>query len=399
MGRPRKPTGSDCGKLLKRPSMYLLLLVAVSYLVFGVANLTVAVQRHSLEEGVADQSKTPQIPAAQDHEQPAFTPPAQEQAAPPPAQTQPKASTEARSDQQAAHGPGQAAPAPHVEPPAHAAPPAGGHGDGPAAHGEEQAGGHGEGQGHAMKLPEISPIPGVTFVDTLIALLDHELHGRTLGWRPNDILIGRFTDDINNYQLGVLEAVRFTALRLKDSLTRLGDADTYDPDLEQAVNLLMNSAYSWWFPSAEDQYNEALDHLRAFKTKLETGKRSFYYRRDNLVALLSAYKDLLGNVNRSLVMPVGWLQSDDHFYYAKGVAHVYFEMLKVVRVAFKSQLTSTMNAQDILDTVLHELSVADQVDPWIVLNSDLDGFFANHRANLNAPLSEVAHMLTVLSQL
>ena len=48
-------------------------------------------------------------------------------------------------------------------------------------------------------------------------------------------MICRLTDNINNYQLGVLEAVRFTTLRLKDSLTRLGEADTYDPDLEQAV--------------------------------------------------------------------------------------------------------------------------------------------------------------------
>jgi hypothetical protein len=38
------------------------------------------------------------------------------------------------------------------------------------------------------------------------------------------------------------------------------------------------------------------------------------------------------------------------------------------------------------------------MDPWIVLDSDLDGFLANHRANLNAPLSEVAHLLTVMSQ-
>ena len=100
-----------------------------------------------------------------------------------------------------------------------------------AAHGAAQGEAHGEDH---VQLPEISPIPGVTFVDTIIKLMDYELHGRTLGWRPNDIIIGRFTDNINNYQLGVLEAVRFTTLRLKDSLTRLGEADSYDPDLEQA---------------------------------------------------------------------------------------------------------------------------------------------------------------------
>ena len=155
---------------------------------------------------------------------------------------------------------------------------------------------------HGPVLPEISPIPGVTFVETMIKLMDYELNGRFLGWRPNDIILGRFTDNVNNYQLGVLEAIRFTTLRLKDSLTRMGDADTYDPDLELAVNLFMNRATLFWFPSAETSYNEAIDHLKAFVEKLKSGKRNFYYRVDNLKLLLASYKDLLGNVNRSLIV-------------------------------------------------------------------------------------------------
>jgi hypothetical protein len=268
-----------------------------------------------------------------------------------------------------------------------------------AAHGGAHGGGHVEGHGEEhVALPEISPIAGVTFVDTLIQLMDYELNSRCLGWRPNGIFICRFTSDVNNYQLGVLEAVRFTTIRLKDSLTRLGEADSYDPDLEQALNELYISATSWWFPSAESSYREALEHLKKFRTKLETGQRSFYYRRDTLVALLSTYKDQIGNVNRTLVMPVGWWKSADYFYYAKGVAHVYYEILKVCRVGFKNQL-ATMHGADIMDEVLHELSIAEKTDPWFVLNADLDGFFANHRANLNAPLSEVGHLLVVLSML
>jgi len=268
----------------------------------------------------------------------------------------------------------------------------------PKAHAPEAAA-RGEAHGEdRVELPEISSIPGVTFVDTLIKLMDYELHGRMLGWRPNGIMICRLTDNVNNYQLGVLEAVRFTTLRLKDSLTRLGEADTYDPDMEQAVNEFMINAASWWFPSAESSYSQAIEHLKKFKTKLEKGQRSFYYRRDTLVALLSTYKDQIGNVNRTLVMPVGWGKSDAHFYYAKGVAHVYYEILRVCRVGFKNQL-ATMHAADIMDEVLHELLIAEKIDPWIVLDFGFSGFFANHRANLNAPLSEAAHLLAVLSVL
>ncbi len=263
------------------------------------------------------------------------------------------------------------------------------------AHGEAHTGGHGE---EHVELPQISPIPGVTFVDTLIQLMDYELNVRFLGWRPNGIFLCRFTTEVNNYQLGVLEAVRFTIVRLKDSLTRLGEADSYDPDLEQALNDLYISAASWWFPSAESSYRHAIEHLKRFKTKLETGQRNFYYRRDTLVSLLSTYKDQMGNVNRTLVMPVGWWKSEGYFYYARGVAHAYYEILKVCRVGFRNQL-ATMHGADIMDQILHELSIAENIDPWIVLDSDLDGFFANHRANLNAPLSESLDLLVVLSLL
>jgi hypothetical protein len=264
---------------------------------------------------------------------------------------------------------------------------------------------HGAGAEHGVKLPEVSSIPGVTFVETMIKLMDYELHGRFLGWRPNDLIIGRLTDNVNNYQLGVLEAIRFTTFRLKDSLTRMGDADAYDRDLESALNLFMNRATLFWFPSAEGSYDEALGHLRKFLNKLQTGQRNFYYRIDNLGSLLNVYRDLLGNINRSLIMathadgtPVSYFEVDDYFYYAKGVAHVLFEVLKVVRVGFKAPL-ETKRANEMMDEVLHELHRVELMDPWIILDSNLDGLFANHRANLNAPLSEVTHLLNIMTQL
>jgi len=257
---------------------------------------------------------------------------------------------------------------------------------------------------HGVVLPQISPTPGVTFVETMIALMEYELKGRFLGWRPNDLIVGRFTDNVNNYQLGVLEAMRFTTLRLKDSLTRMGEADTYDRDLEDALNLFMNKATLFWFPSAETSYGEAVDHLKKFLEKLKTGRRNFYYRVDNLMSLMKSYGDLLGNVNKSLIIdrypdgrPVSWFDVDDYFYYAKGVAHVMYEILKVARVGFYEQLV-TLDAVDIMDEILHELHRAEQMEPWLVLDGDMDGFLANHRANLNAPLSEVAHLITIVSR-
>ncbi len=365
----------SCSKsLLMRPSVFLSFLVIAFLLIFGVSATGLALQKPALstETVSAEEAHQGQQPAAGEK---APAPEKEHQVAGP---LQPHG--EAGLPKAEQHAP---------EAPAPGAPEYG------AAHGEAKGVAHGEDH---VQLPEISPIPGVTFVDTLIELMDYELHGRILGWRPNGIFICRFTDNINNYQLGVLEAVRFTTLRLKDSLTRLGEADRYDPDLEQAANLFMISASSWWFPSAASSYDQAIEHLKNFRTKLEKGQRSFYYRRDTLVSLLSAYKDQIGNVNRTLVMPVGWWRSDDYFYYAKGVSHVYYEILKVCRVGFKNQL-ATMHGADIMDEVLHELLIAENINPWIVFDSSLDGFLANHRANLNAPLSEVGHLFGELSLL
>ena len=354
------------------PAFFSLLVIAL-LLIFGVSTAGLALQKPTLglaETASSEQAHQDEQPAAQEKA------PVHEKERLPAGPLQPPA----EAGLPKAH-------APEAAPPVAPEHGAAARGEAHEAHGEDH-----------VELPEISSIPGVTFVDTLIKLMDYELNGRMLGWRPNGIMICRLTDSINNYQLGVLEAVRFTTLRLKDSLTRLGEADTYDPDLEQAVNELMINASSWWFPSAESSYSQAIEHLKKFKTKLEKGQRSFYYRRDTLVALLSTYKDQIGNVNRTLVMPVGWRKSDAHFYYAKGVAHVYYEILKVCRVGFKNQL-ATMHAADIMDEVLHELLIAEKIDPWIVLDFGFSGFFANHRANLNAPLSEAAHLLAVLSVL
>jgi len=384
---------------LRRPSAKCLLLWVFSIAVLMVASSAVheswALQRHTLlpEQSEEEQAQAPgsgpqQAPAKSG--QPAADAPGAPAAsgaghgAPAPAAQQPQAGGAGAAKSAEPHGGQPTAPS-HAPQPGKEA----GHGEAP--HEEAHV-------GHGPVLPEISPTPGVTFVETMIELMEHELDGRFLGWCPNDIIVGQFTDNVNNYQLGVLEALRFTTLRLKDSLTRMGDADTYDPDLELAVNLFMNRATLFWFPSAETSYGEGVEHLKRFVTRLKGGQRNFYYRVDNLRLLLASYKDLLGNVNKSLIVsPVSLWKTDDYFYYAKGIAHVYYEILRVVRVGYKNQLASTMNGIELMDEILHELHRVEEMEPWFILDGDLDGFVANHRANLNAPLSEVTHLLGILS--
>ena len=246
-------------------------------------------------------------------------------------------------------------------------------------------------------------IPGVAFTQKLIELLDYELDGRFWGWRPNDLLIGRFTDNINEFQLGALEASRYTAKTLKERLTRLGDTDGYDPNLVEAVNLLMSRADKFWFPSSESQYEEALENLQEFLNNLRQGKSHFYYRTENLQALVASYKDLLGNCQENLAKVeepdgtrVSHFRADNYFYYCQGVAHVMHEMLRTVRVDFVEQL-QTIDAVALMKKIVEDLERASENDPWLITNGHDDGILANHRYNLAAPISSALHnMSTVL---
>jgi hypothetical protein len=247
-----------------------------------------------------------------------------------------------------------------------------------------------------------SEIPGLAFTEKLIELLDYELDGRFLGWRPNDIIFGRITDNVKEFQLGTLEAIRYTTVKLKETLTRFGDADAYDPHLVEAVNLLMNRADQFWFPSAESQYRAAIVELDGFLTNLKQRKTRFYYRTDNLESLIASYKDLLGSCHENLIKehesdgsPVSHFQADNYFYYCQGVAHVMLEILETVRVDFKEQL-ETIDAVDLMDKIIEELERAVDCHPWLITNSPTDGILANHRYNLAAPISSALHNMSTM---
>ncbi|HSM74203.1 MAG TPA: DUF2333 family protein [Desulfobacterales bacterium] len=243
-------------------------------------------------------------------------------------------------------------------------------------------------------------VPGILFVDAIIAPLDYELNKRFWGWRPNDIL--NFTDNVNNFQLGVLEVTRRAVTTLTERISRTGTTAAFDPDLENAMNWLMIKADGYWFPSPESKYNEALDDLRKYRTKLERGKATFYTRTDNLIPLLAAFEDLLGSCDENLVKfeekggdPVSFFDADDYFYYAQGVASAMAVMLEAIHEEYFKTMEAR-RATEILHHAIEWCHYATKLSPWIITDSKLDGILANHRANLAAPISHARFYLGVL---
>jgi hypothetical protein len=232
---------------------------------------------------------------------------------------------------------------------------------------------------------------GVAFVTAAIKPLDYELNKRFWGWRPNDIL--NFTDNVNNFQLGVLEVTRRTVVILAERISRKGGNDEFNKHVENAMNWLMIKPDSYWFPSPESKYDDALDELKAYMETLKQGKASFYTRPDNLIPLLQVFEDLMGSCEESLVKThekngdeVSHFKADDYFYYTKGVVDAMSTILEAVAEDF-GQTVDTRRGSELLETIITECHHAKAIDPLYITNADLSGFLANHRANLATRIS------------
>jgi hypothetical protein len=252
--------------------------------------------------------------------------------------------------------------------------------------------------------PPGNPLRGEIFTRALIKIIDDQVNQTWVGWRPNTIVFGKLslTDNVNNFQLGVLEVARRTVVVLNEQFTRFANTEAFDPRVNEAMNYLMVSPEKYWFPSASGKYREAIIDLKAYIKALQNGQSRFYSRVDHLIVLLNNYKDLLGNNLNHLIKdneaggkPVSWFKVDDYFYHAQGVAVAMAEMLTAVQEDFHRELQKK-NSHKILEEAIHALHQAGHMHPWIVTNGAKDGILANHRSNMGGYIAEAEHLINTL---
>lgn len=255
-----------------------------------------------------------------------------------------------------------------------------------------------------LAAPPKEPVKGETFTRALIKIMDDQVNQTWFGWRPNSILFGKFglTDNVNNIQLGVLEVARRTIVVMNENMTRFATTEAYNPQINEAMNFFMVSADKYWFPSASGKYREAMRDLELYIESLGRGRSRFYARVDNLIALLSNYKDILGSSFHNLIKDteadgkeVSWWVTDDYFYSSKGVALGMAEMLEAVSIDFHQELQKK-NSHKLLEDAIHALHAASHLSPWIVTNGGKDGILANHRANMATYIGEAEHVISTL---
>jgi len=241
-------------------------------------------------------------------------------------------------------------------------------------------------------------------------------------WLPNDIFWPTaLLDNMPNFQLGVLEVVRYNVRVLRDNLSRMRTTDRLDPNAEAAFTSLSNDPFKWWFPSAESKWRLAFTQLGAYNQNLASGKSHFYARADNLIELLNQYLSLMGGVNTRLInaprdlkttlaveeqkdktspaptvdIDIPWVRIDDNFYYAQGVAYALHESFAAIRVDFHEVLADK-NSVTLVDKILEILGRC-HFEPLIVFNGDPDSIFANHSLNLSGIFNDARQKMNSLT--
>ena len=152
----------------------------------------------------------------------------------------------------------------------------------------------------------------------------------------------------------------------------------------------------------KSKYKAGLKELRTYFERLEKGEAQFYNRTDNLIPLLMAYQDLLGSCDENLVKfkeddgsKVSFFKADDYFFYAQGVASALHTILGGIEKDFAT-MVDRRGGMEMLHHAIKSCHHAMELDPWIVLNSDLSSIFANHRLNMAGPISHARFYLGVL---
>ncbi|MFH1091604.1 MAG: DUF2333 family protein [Pseudomonadota bacterium] len=263
--------------------------------------------------------------------------------------------------------------------------------------------------------------PGVVFTATLIRMSEDMMEN----WLPNDVFYPTvFLDNPQNFQRGELEAVRYTVRVMRDKISRLRTTDKIDKDAEGAFVLFSNDPEKWILPSAESKYKAGIKALKRYEARLNTGEANFFPRADNLNELLDQYISLLGGVNTRLsnaprdqgrvlttetagdkymtgekyvTVHVPWLEVDNNFYYAQGVAYGLREMMAAVQYDFK-HILEIKKATELLERIIHLLNLS-QFEPIFVLNGARGSIFANHSTQLQSLLEDARQKMRSLQDM
>lgn len=279
-------------------------------------------------------------------------------------------------------------------------------------------------QQHNEKL-----VPGYTLTTSLITVTETLLN-KSGGYLSNDVMPpGLFMDNMPSWEFGALEMTRDLALSMRKDISRSQSQSSENPFLTDAQPKLNIDHRSWLLPSAESQYQDAIDKLYQYRASLSAsrqGTAQFYARADNLRDWVKQVEKRLGNLSQKLSVSVGqdrldtsfagdssagaipaeelreqtsWFQLDNNFYEARGASWALIHFLKAVEVDFADVLDKK-NARVSVQQIIRELeSTQESIFSPMILNGSGFGMLANHSLVMANYISRANAALIELSEL
>ena len=254
------------------------------------------------------------------------------------------------------------------------------------------------------------------------------------GFMSNDVMPPSVVmDNMPAWELGALGMIRDMAVTMREDFSRSQSQSVENKHLVLAQPALNINHLSLVMPSAESEYQKAIDSMYLYRAALSDTAQSdaqFYARADNLEAWLKKVEKRLGSLSQRLSASVGqdvlntdlagdstaeqstvtaaskqlktsWWQLDDVFYEARGGCWALLHMLKAAELDFKGILEKK-NATVSLRQIIRELE-ATQDTVWspMVLNGGGFGVLANHSlvmanyvSRANAAIIDLRSLLT-----
>ncbi|MFT7431461.1 MAG: hypothetical protein ACI971_001922, partial [Colwellia sp.] len=231
------------------------------------------------------------------------------------------------------------------------------------------------------------------------------------GYLSNDALPPSvFLDNIPAWELGALEMSRDMALVMRQEFSRSQSQSIENKHLKVAQPQYNIDHKSWAMPSAESEYNKAINELYAYRKALgdvNSQTAQFYARSDNLRDWIQEVNKRLGSYSQrlsasvgreqlntdlagdsvaqqstsaqsSVVLKTSWWKIDNEFYEARGACWALLHFLRAVEIDFNDVLEKK-NAKVSVQQIIRELE-ASQESIWspMILNGDGFGLLANH---------------------
>ncbi len=267
-----------------------------------------------------------------------------------------------------------------------------------------------------------------------LMLVAETLLNKTGGYLSNDKMPpSLFMDNMPSWELGALNQVRDLSLIMRKDFSRSQSQSVEHPQLKIAQPKFNIDNTSWQLPSAEREYQDAIDALKIYRAQLANPtdpNAQFYARADNLVNWLNEVQSRLGSMSQKLSASVGrtrlntnlageegasqstfspseslvktsWWEIDDVFYEARGEAWALLHFFQAIEIDFKGVLEKK-NATVAVRQIVRELE-ATQETTWspMVLNGTGFGLVANHSlvmanyvSRANAAIINLNNLLT-----